>query len=317
MQNAIPSHATQISMEQYVIPAKAVRQATVVIAAKAGRLGNRLFVSAYFMANALARGYQLMNPVLAEYAPFFEGSSEDPFCGFPTKIVSMEFEMAAQFREILEHLSGIAAVLAPGGKTLDIRQTLDAVDGVYDLNAPGFTTLLQEARLLAVKGWKFRDDTNLVRHHEVIARYFQPIASVRKPVESLLSEARALGDEVIGVHIRQGDYRDWKNGIHYFETEQYAHWMREVSQLDGCRNPVFLVCASDSVDDACFRGLKAVMGPGSVIGDLHALSLCDRIMGPPSTFSTWASFHGRKPLCMLQHHRQHISVSDFALHDRV
>jgi hypothetical protein len=269
------------------------------------------------MANALARGYRLMNPALGEYAAFFEGSAKDPFCGFPGTEAQMDPEIAAQCREILEHLSGLAAVLAPGGKTLDIRQTLDAVDDVYDLNAPGFTTLLQDARLLAVKGWKFRDDTNLVRHHEVIARYFQPIASVRKPVESLLSEARALGDEVIGVHIRQGDYRDWKNGIHYFETEQYAHWMREVSQLDACRNPVFLVCASDPVDDASFRGLKAVMGPGSVIGDLHALSLCDRIMGPPSTFSTWASFHGRKPLCMLQHHRQHISVSDFALHDRV
>ena len=317
MQNAIPSHATQISMEQYVIPAKAVRQATVVIAAKAGRLGNRLFLSAYFMANALARGYRLMNPALGEYAAFFEGSAKDPFCGFPGTEAQMDPEIAAQCRAFLEPLSGLAGILAPGGRTLDIRHSLDAMDGVYDLNCSEFTSLLQDSRLLAVKGWKFRDDTNLVRHHEVIARYFQPIASVRKPVESLLSEARALGDEVIGVHIRQGDYRDWKNGIHYFETEQYAHWMREVSQLDACRNPVFLVCASDSVDDTCFRGLKAVMGPGSVIGDLHALSLCDRIMGPPSTFSTWASFHGRKPLCMLQHNHQEIVRTDFTLHDRV
>jgi hypothetical protein len=258
-----------------------------------------------------------MNPALGEYAQFFEGSARDPLCIFPETEVQMDPEVAAQCREFLLLLSGVAGVLVPSGKTLDIRQTLDAVDGVYDLNSPAFTTLLQETRLLAVKGWKFRDDTNLVRYHGKIARYFQPIASIRKPVEALLSEARALGDEVIGVHIRQGDYRDWKNGVHYFETEQYAHWMSEASLLDPSKKTVFLVCASDPLDDSCFRGLGVVMGPGSVIGDLHALSLCDRIMGPPSTFSTWASFHGRKPLCMLQHHEQKLSKHSFVMHDRV
>ena len=291
--------------------------ATVIIAAKAGRLGNRLFLSAYLMANALARGNCLMNPALGEYAPFFEGSVRDPLCRFPETDVQMDPEIAAQCREFLLLLSGVAGVLVPSGKTLDIRQTLDAKDGVYDLNSPEFTTLLQETRLLAVKGWKFRDDINLVRYHEVITRYFQPIASIRDPVVKLLSAARDLGNEVIGVHIRQGDYRDWKNGVHYFETEQYAHWMREASQLDASRKPVFLVCASDSVNTACFRGLEVLMGPGSVIGDLHALSLCDRIMGPPSTFSTWASFHGGKPLCMLQHHEQKLSNHSFVMHDRV
>jgi hypothetical protein len=258
-----------------------------------------------------------MNPALGEYAQFFEGSARDPLCRFPETEVQMNPEVAAQFREFLLLLSGVAGVLVPGGKTLDIRQTLDAVDGVYDLNNPEFASLLQKARLLAVKGWKFRDDINLVRYHEVIARYFKPIASIRNAVEALISAVRDLGDEVIGVHIRQGDYRNWKNGVHYFELEQYAHWMREASQLDTSRKSVFLVCASDPVKISCLHGLEVVQGPGSVIGDLHALSLCDRIMGPPSTFSTWASFHGRKPLCMLQHHEQKLSNHSFVLHDRV
>ena len=30
--------------------------------------------------------------------------------------------------------------------------------------------------------------------------------------------------------------------------------------------------------------------------DLYALSLCDRLMGPPSTFSRWASFVNHVPL---------------------
>jgi len=291
--------------------------ATVLIAAKAGRLGNRLFLSAYFMANALARGYCLMNPALCEYAPFFVGSAGDPLCRFPATDERMDPEIAAQCREFLEPLSGLAGILAPGGRALDIRHTIDAVDGIYDLNGPEFTSLLQEARFLAVKGWKFRDDTNLVRHQVVIAQYFQPIVSIRRPVGKLLNKARSLGSEVIGVHIRQGDYRYWKNGIHYFEMEQYAYWMRELARHDESKNLVFLVCASDPANSTYFHGLNVVMGPGSVIGDLHALSLCDKIMGPPSTFSTWASYAGRVPLCMLQHNRQQIRLTDFVMHDRV
>jgi hypothetical protein len=304
-------------IEQKILRNETIRQATVVVAAKAGRLGNRLFLSAYFMANALARGFRLMNPALGEYAPFYEGSAMDPLCMFPETKVQMDSEVAVQCREVLESLSRVAGVLIPGGKTLDIRKTVDAADGVYDLNSPAFTELLKGCQLLAVKGWKFRDDLNLIRYHAEIARYFQPIVSIREPVKALLRHARRQGDEVIGVHIRQGDYRNWKNGGHYFETLQYAHWMRETSALDASKKLVFLVCASDPVDISCFRGLDVIMGPGSVIGDLHALSLCDRLMGPPSTFSTWASFHGRKPLCMLLDHRQIISASDFVMHDRV
>jgi hypothetical protein len=229
----------------------------------------------------------------------------------------MDLELAAQYREVWGSISGLAGALVPGGKSLDIRKTVDAADGVYDLNSFEFTALLKKYTMLAVKGWKFRDNINLVRYHTEIAQYFQPVEQIRNGAELALSKARSLGDMVIGVHIRQGDYRGWKNGSHYFETEQYAHWMKNIAALDKSKKTAFMVCSSDPVDPACFRGLDVIMGPGSVIGDLHALSLCDRLMGPPSTFSAWASFHGRKPLCMLQHHRQEIADCHFTLHDRV
>jgi len=292
-------------------------KAAVVIAAKAGRLGNRLFLSAYFMANALSRGYRLLNPALGEYAPYFEGGALDPFCRFPNSRGGLDVEVAAQCRDVYLALLGSALWMMPRARTLDIRNTIDAVDGVYDLNGPEFSTLLEQAGIIVVKGWKFRDDTNLVRYHAEIGRYFRPVDQIRERAESTISKARSRGDEVIGVHIRQGDYRDWKNGVHYFETEQYAHWMREMASLDVSKKPVFLLCASDPVDGSCFQGLDVVMGPGSVIGDLHSLSLCDRIIAPPSTFSTWASYAGRVPLCMLQHHTQQLSMDSFAMHDRV
>jgi hypothetical protein len=36
------------------------------------------------------------------------------------------------------------------------------------------------------------------------------------------------------------------------------------------------------------------------VEDLYLLAKCDYIIGPPSTFSLWASFYGSKPLYMIR-----------------
>lgn len=291
-------------------------KSTVIISAKAGRLGNRLFLSAYFMANALRYGYRLMNPALGEYAECFEGSSGDPCCGFPRAGATWEPEFASQCREVILMASSVASGMMPG-RRIDIRSTADVSDDVYNLNGEGYRKLLDRGGILFAKGWKFRDDVHLVGCRRIIADYFTPVATIREKAESAVSRARHSGSPVIGVHIRQGDYRGWKGGVHYFETTQYVHWMDEVTALYPEEKPTFLICSSDPVDFRVFGQHSVVAGPGEVVGDLHALSLCDAIMGPPSTFSTWASYCRSVPLCMLQHHRQQISRSDFVMHDRV
>jgi hypothetical protein len=42
-------------------------------------------------------------------------------------------------------------------------------------------------------------------------------------------------------------------------------------------------------------------GPGHFIEDLYALASCDYIIGPPSTFSQWASFYGNVPRYMVNY----------------
>ena len=48
------------------------------------------------------------------------------------------------------------------------------------------------------------------------------------------------------------------------------------------------------------------LGPGSVVGDLYALARCDYIMGPPSTYTQWASFYGNHPMLSLDSGDQRI-----------
>lgn len=289
---------------------------TVLIASKTGRLGNRLFLSAYFMANAMARGYRLLNPALGEYARFFEGSARDPWCRFPSLRRGMDHDIAEQCREMILRFIPVMSRLVPG-RMIDIRATLDAEDGVYDLNGEDFLRRIEAGGLIFAKGWKFRDGENLLSGHRAIADYFTPVAEIRAKAELAVQQARSLGDFVIGVHVRQGDYREWKGGVHYFESVQYARWMHEASRLHPGRRIAFLVCASDPVDAGIFSDFAVTWGPGDVVADLHALSLCDTIIGPPSTFSTWASYRGRVPLCVVRSHTQEIKADGFRLVDRV
>lgn len=279
-------------------------KSTVIIASKSGRLGNRLFQSAHFMGNALSKGYQLFNPSLGEYAHLFEGSARDPLCGFPQSWRNEDPEFADQCRWVLFEgiqLLGLVATrgIIPGVKAIDIRCFDETTGGDVDLKGQVFTPLLEAGKLILPMGWKFSDHSGIQKHREEIARYFTPVWSVRKPADKVMAHARKMGDLVVGVHIRQDDYRHWKNGIYFYETERYAHWMRELTERNPDKKIVFLVCASNSLDESLFTGLSVVKGPGFPAGDLHALSLCDKIIGPPSTFSGWASYHGAVPLCVL------------------
>jgi len=103
----------------------------------------------------------------------------------------------------------------------------------------------------------------------------------------------------VGVHIRHGDYKEWKGGQFYFPPTRYAEWMRQLAGQLPNQKVAFLVCSDEQRSEAEFPGLSVGLGAGSALGDMEALSRCDYIFGPQSTYSQWASFYGNKPLQLL------------------
>ena len=79
----------------------------------------------------------------------------------------------------------------------------------------------------------------------------------------------------------------------------------------------FLICSNEDVSSLLsLPGVLAAAGPGAPVMDLYALAACDYLIGPPSTFSLWASFHGGAPLQMLLERKQTIRLEGFAHHER-
>ncbi len=58
----------------------------------------------------------------------------------------------------------------------------------------------------------------------------------------------------------------------------------------------FLIASDENVCHKDFSGMTIRQAPGHELEDLYCLAECDYIVGPPSTYSAWAAFYGKKPL---------------------
>jgi hypothetical protein len=293
----------------------------LVVAHSVGQLGNRLFLSAYLYAFAQQHGVRVLNPALAEYADFFEGSVGDWWVRFPPRVPPSgpprpvhHRLLVARVVDALARVTAMLPVTLPGWSALDILDSHDASDRDFSLRDPRFLERLRRPGLLLLRGWKFRDRASLAIAHPALVRYFTPVRTIQEQIARTMDAARKVGDWVVGIHVRQGDYAHWLGGKYFFPTARYAAWMREITTLWPQRKIAFVVCSNTPPPLTDFPGLPVVPGPGEPVSDLYTLAECDAILGPPSTFSLWASFYGQKPLHMVESIDQEVHPTTFTHH---
>jgi len=290
------------------------------IAGRCGRLGNRLIIFAQFIAFAEEHGHRLINFTFHSYAGFFESTRRDIYCQYPrasrtswldaipganalvrkTRICYHATRAASSLNERL-HLLGRTAVTlreSPGRET-----TL--------LEGPEVQDQIRDAKIVFVNGFNFHAPRCVRRHADKIRSYFQPIEEYQQASRQAVERLRQDTDVVVGVHIRQGDYRGWRGGKSFFPISRYAAWMNEMAEQFSRRKVSFLVCSDEPRNSQEFPGLRVGFGANSPMGDLYALAECDFIFGPPSTFSKWASFYGNKPVFHLRNNEARLEREKF------
>lgn len=166
------------------------------------------------------------------------------------------------------------------------------------------------------KGWHTRTDARyLMQALPELKRLFRPKDEIMDKAEIILNEMRYNSDLVVGVHIRRGDYATWNNGRFFYELEEYHQFMLRIKDLYKNLRVSFFISSNEDfsldifTDCECRRFEKE---PSSAILDLYTLSLCDRIIGPFSSYSRWASFIGEVPLCFLESKEQAFSEDSFS-----
>jgi len=293
--------------------------ATVIISRGEGQLGNRLFQFATFHAAALESGFRVWNPAFGDYASYFPALAADVFCrpdcGRPW---NADRRLACWLAEGLTARGWRGVVRLAGGEVLDISGSHDACEKEYDLGSGDFAARLAGRRFLIAKGWKFRAREALWKWRDRVREVFRPNIDVMDRASRRVAEARGDAEVLIGVHVRRGDYAEWLGGRHFYDWEDYARWMGQAVALHPGKRVAFLVCSNENTDRLpVVEGARATPGPGGVAEDLYALAGCDLLMGPPSTFTLWASYWGGVRLHMLERAGEPLWAGGFVMHREV
>lgn len=140
---------------------------------------------------------------------------------------------------------------------------------------------------------------------------FAPNDYVKKPIDELFASVK-YGGAIVGVHIRKEDYKTAYDGIYYYDDDVFIHYMQQLAKLlPGCS---FYISSNENISSRYSELFTIVDKPvDSAVGDLYALSQCDYIIGPPSTFNCWASFIGDAPLYTMFKKNETITLDSFSV----
>ena len=267
----------------------------LIVASKPGRLGNRLRVGAMVLAFSLEHGVRVANLALDEYAEFFVGPARDLLCRSPPR--SSWFAGWSPLRHAsYTTVAGVARLLTH----LDPKWRFVPVvrlewHELCDMHDPQFVTLVQQRRFVILQGWHYVDDHAIRTHAEAVRAYFTPRPDLLANANRVIAAARMEADVVVGLHVRRGDYR-WVHGGRYFYAHaDYAAAMETVAKLIG-RKTAFVMCAEEPIDLSNASSRPVHPGTGHFVEDLYTLAGCDYMIGPPSTYTAWASFYGATPV---------------------
>lgn len=281
----------------------------IVIASKSGQLGNRIILFAHFIANAIEYGYELYNPNFDEYCLFFDSTINNNFDGYPITVVGKDFINLRQ-KKISERINfnTLRYLLLPSCKILKTKKR-------YELSDKYFLDLLERKKIIIAYGWLFRDRDNFNKYLDILKKIFSPIEIHARNVDRLIQNCRSDQEKnklLIGVHIRRGDYQTFQCGKYYYENSVYLKYMTQIYEIfqQEQKSVAFLLCSNETISEV-FNQFEVYTGTGHLIEDLYCLAKCDYLMGPTSTYTSWASIYGDVPLCHLQTRDQVLQLSDF------
>jgi hypothetical protein len=285
----------------------------IVIADKPGQLGNMLFLFSHFIGRALESNLTISNPAFDDYADRFPATQKDLFCRFPAR----QSRFAGQFfRRMLFSASNLAVrLLSKVGGNLGFVQAITLHDWVtpYAIDAPEFIELARTRRMILVRGWLFRDVPSLRKHAPSIRKFFQPHETNQRNIDELIARARRNSDVLIGVHVRQGIIHFANTRKYFYSGQRYAEMMDELTAMFPGQRVSYLICSDWPQDPGLFSRFDVTFGTGDLVEDMYAFARCDYLIGPPSTFTMWASFYGDVPLNVIRSREQRLSMEDFSL----
>jgi len=266
-----------------------------------GQLGNILFRLANTLGFAIEHGYRVEDYTLA-FCNYHDGSSNIRF---------LENHYGFQFFEFPQpkfHLiNRIKWKLRKSG--LQNSQLLENFDPSYNLKS------LEPNRSYELKGFHFSSGDLVLKHRSKICEILRFRESEITPSNNLFKDARKKYKILLGVHIRQNDYKTFYNGKYFVSADQYLTFINHFKSLVPNGQTVGVVVCSD--DAQLLIKMQNdhpdyIYPRGNITQDIYALSQCDYIIGPQATtMSAWAAYSGGSPLLQIDKNTNTFELENF------
>jgi hypothetical protein len=220
------------------------------------------------------------------------------------KVISMRFSYKYQYFHICHtNLTGFGWYLF--AKYMAALKLLPTASFKHrDCDREALERKMLRHRNIVVSGWFVRYYDLFLKYRQEICDLFTLDAQYTDPVKEkmhLSTLNSQLSTIRLGVHIRRGDYAEWRDGIYCYDDEVYARHINRFASLHPNEElHVYLSTNDASVTEERYQELCPTVHihhlHGSAPEDLFMLSECDYVIGPPSTFSMVAAMYRDIPL---------------------
>jgi hypothetical protein len=268
----------------------------IIITSCPGQLGNQLHQFANILAYAFEYNHKVVNLALI--------GNQDLFINFSKKILPLyplseipildkafshykyRYLVASYLHNTLTGLSG-KPVFSDRMFHFSLKNFK-----VGSLCEPGIHQQITHASVTLLRGLKYQ-------HPDLVCKHANQLRQVLRFNGQMICNSSNSSLIKIGLHMRLGDYSRWKGGRFFYTEEQYANIAH---QLVKAIDMPCVVRAYSNVDvqKDIFAGLPIEFMRGTVTQDLCSMAECNFLAGPPSSFSSWASFIGQVPLYFIE-----------------
>jgi hypothetical protein len=175
----------------------------------------------------------------------------------------------------------------------------------FDLTDDENVDRLRSKDLTLLAGWGVRCWPLVIKHLSTIRTHLTPGEEHLSVAHSFITPLREKHDKLVGVLIRQGDYRTWNDGKYFFESSRYKELMEAYAAKFPSQDVGFVIASDEQQDEEVFAddsftfATGEAVGPGHYVENFAELSLCDEVLTPPSTFSVFAAILGESPVIPL------------------
>ena len=222
------------------------------------------------------------------------------------KVISMRFSYKYQYFRICNTpLTGFGWYLfAKYLAALGLLPTADFKRAECDHKA--LERKMLRHKHIVVSGWNVRFYDLFLKYRSEICDLFTIDEIYTNPVREKMLQEEGEDDNVVrlGVHIRRGDYAQWKDGIYCYDDETYARYINCFVNMYAEKKVHVYLSTNDGlvrveqIQNLCPNAIIHHFH-GNAPEDLFMLSECDFLIGPPSTFSLVAAMYKDIPLCRM------------------